>query len=113
MRDATNLILRHGGWVPGSANETLYFRGGPHNVEGLIVHCHLYKHVPRVALAGGRLLLSVAHLDHLLGGYQDLTKLVPDSCTLNCVLESKFSLVLVARMRVDDVPVHSIDPSDS
>ena len=80
-------------------------------MEGLIVHIHLYEHVAGVALARRGLLLAVAHLNNLLGGHQDLTKLVLDTCTRDRVLKSEFRLVLVSRMRCNDVPVHANDPS--
>jgi hypothetical protein len=80
-------------------------------MEGLIVQVHLDEHVPWIALSSRRLLLTVTHFHDLLGGDKNLTKLVCQISARDRVFERELGFVLIARVCVDNVPVHFNDPA--
>src|SRR5690606_20464054 len=83
-----------------------------HEMPGLVVHFHLYEHVPREELALALAALALPHLDDLLGRHENLAEFGLEPVALDALLEGLRHLVLVVRVRVDDVPLlgHPVSP---
>src|SRR5690606_10446897 len=98
--------------VAGAADEPEDLRHLFHEMPGLVVHFHLYEHVAREELALALAALAFPHLDDLLGRHENLAELVLEPVALDPLLERLLHLVLVVRVRVDDVPLqrHAVSP---
>src|SRR5688572_28818424 len=105
LEDLLDLCLVEGQRSVPGADEARHARGVPHHVPALVAHRHLHQHVAGKDLAIHGLALAVADLDLLLHRDEDLEDLVLHAHRLDAVLEIGLYLVLVARVRVDDVPL--------
>ena len=88
----------------GAADEAGDARGIAHDEPAVRVEDHLHEHVARVDLLLDGMALALADLDLVLHRDEDLEDLVFHAHRLDAVLEVGLDLVLVARVRVDDVP---------
>ena len=97
-------LVAHAGDVA-AADEAGHARRVAHDEPGVGVQDHLHQHVAGVDLLLDGHALAAADLDLVLFGHQDLEDLVVHAHRLDAVLEVGLDLLLVARVRVDDVPV--------
>src|SRR5690606_20664475 len=93
-----------------AAEEASHLGGVGDDVPTLLVQLHVDEDVPREELAAGLELLLAAPLRDLLGGDEDLAELLLVGRALDPVLERSFDTVLVPRERLDDVPLHRLNP---
>ena len=87
-----------------AAHEAGHARRIADDEPGFRVEDHLHEHVAREDLLLDGDTLSAADLDLVLLGHQDLVDLVFHAHGLDAVLEVGLDLLLVAGVRVDDVP---------
>src|SRR3954451_2039791 len=88
----------------GTADEAGDARRVADDEPAVRVEDHLDEHIPRVHLLLHGVPLALADLDLVLHRNEDLEDLVLHAHRLDAVLEIGLHLVLVARVRVDDVP---------
>src|SRR5690606_16747523 len=93
-RDLVGLLAAHEARHPGR---------GAHQVPSLRVHLHLDEDVAREELPLGGPTLALDHLDHLLGGNEDLAELGREPHLPSALLDGLLHPVFVARVRVDHV----------
>src|SRR5438105_5860678 len=89
----------------GRAHEASHSWRIAHNIPRVVVHGHLDHDVARVNLLLHGAALTVFDLDLFLSGNDHLKDLVLDAHGLDAVLEVGLDLVLVARVRVNHVPL--------
>ena len=75
-------------------------------VEGLLVEVHLDEHVAGEELARRRALLALDQLHHGLRRDEDVAELLGQARLADAIEQRELRLVLVARVGVDDVPLH-------
>src|SRR4051812_30189884 len=105
MQDPVDLRLGQGHGLRAGADETGHTGGVLHNRPGLVGHVHVDEDVAREHALLGLDLLALLRLDHLLGRDDDPAELRRLVHGHDPVLEIGLHLVLVARVRVDDVPL--------
>jgi hypothetical protein len=88
----------------GAADEARDARGVPDDEPAIGVEDHLDEHVARIDLLLDRVALALADLDLVLHRNEHLEDLVFHAHRFDPMLQVGLDLVLVARVRVDDVP---------
>jgi hypothetical protein len=105
VQDAVDLDLRQRHGLRARADEAGHAGCAFHDRPCLVAEIHVDEHVARKHALLDLHLLSVLRLDHLLGRHDD----APEAGLLvhrdDAVLEVGLDLVLVARIRVDHIPV--------
>ena len=76
-----------------------------HDVPRLVVHVHLDEHVARKDFLRGDLALAVLELDFVFHRNEHAEDLLRHGHRVDAALEVGLDLVLVARVRVDHVPL--------
>src|ERR687897_2790750 len=102
--DAVDLRLRERDRLAGGADEPRHARRVFDDAPGVVVEVHVHEDVAREDALLGLHLLAVLRLDHLLGRDDDAAEAWALVHRVDPVLEVGLHLVLVAGVRVDDVP---------
>src|SRR5882672_10936328 len=106
LQDVLHFLVADGRGLPAvrSADETCDLGRVLHQVPGVVGHVHLDEHVAREELPLGDILLAALHLDHFLGGHQDLAELLLHAGAVDPVEQRLLHRLLEARIGMDHVP---------
>src|SRR5260221_12460203 len=81
-----------------------------HDVPGVFVQIHFHQHVARIRHARSDHFLAAAHFDDVFRGNQHAADFVLQAEGGHTALQAFLDLLLEARIRVNDVPLHRHKP---
>src|SRR5215472_2355442 len=87
-------------------DKTGYARRIPYDVPSVFIEVHLDQYVARIGHARSDHFLAAADFDDILGGNQHAADFVLQVKSGHTALEAFLDLLLEARIRVNDVPLH-------
>jgi len=110
LLDRSDLALGHGRWMA-AANEAADFWRVFDEMPGLIVEIHLDEDVARIEGARAHAGLAAAALLHVLLRDQDVPEAAFHAGLLDALLEGELHFVFVARVGLNDIPLHGVHTS--
>jgi hypothetical protein len=105
LLDRRDLPLGDRGWVA-TADEAIDLRCVLDQVPGLVGEVHLDEDITRIESPGAQPRLSAATLLHVLLRDQDVPEVALHTRLLDALLEGELHFVLVARIGLNDIPLH-------
>ena len=84
---------------------------GTHHVPRMVIEIHLHEHVTRIGHPLGNDFLAAPHLDHVFDRNHQAADFVLQAERSHTALEALLDLLLEARVRMDDVPLHRHNPA--